>query len=68
MMAGTAATSSGIRSSDKLGPTLETEGRELFAHLTTLAAGALDSGACIENNLFEIVLTALTMVLKNGHH
>ena len=66
-MAGTAATSSGIRSGDKLGPTLETKGRKLFAYLPTLAAGALDPGVCMENNLFEIVLAALTMILKNGH-
>ncbi len=67
MMAGTAATSAGIRSGDKLGPALETEGREFFVYLTGLATGALDPGVCIENNLFEIVFATLTMVLKNGH-
>ncbi len=67
MMAGTAATSAGIRSGDKLGPALETEGREFLVYLTGLAPGALDPGVCLENNLLEIVLATLTMVFENGH-
>jgi hypothetical protein len=67
MMAGTTAASPGIRSGHKLGPALEAKGGELLPHFTALTAGAPDPGVGIENNLFEIVLAALTMVLEDGH-
>jgi hypothetical protein len=67
MMAGTAATSSGIRSGGKLGPAFEAESREFLLHLTALAAGTFDFGTGIENDLFEIVLATLTMILEDRH-
>lgn len=67
MMAGTAATSSGIRSGDKLGPAFEAKSREFLSHFSALTAGTFDLGIGIENDLFEIVLAFLAMVLEDGH-
>jgi hypothetical protein len=67
MMAGTTAASPGIRSGHKLGPSLEAKSGKLLPHFTALTAGAPNPGVGIKNNLFKIVLAALTMELKDGH-
>jgi hypothetical protein len=67
MMAGTAAASPRIRRGDDLGSALETKGRGLLVNLTALTAGTPNPNVWVENNLFEIILAALAMVLKNGH-
>jgi hypothetical protein len=68
MMAGAAAASSrSRRSSHKLGPALEAEGRNLLGHFGATAPGALDFGFIIENNFFKVLIAAGTMVFKDRH-
>jgi hypothetical protein len=68
MVAGTAAASARLgRSGDKLGPALETESGDFFAHLAAVALGTLDFGLIVEDDLLEILVAFGAVELKNRH-
>jgi hypothetical protein len=66
-MAGTAAAALGTGGGDELGSALETEGRNLLAHLPALTLRTFDFGLTVKNDLLEIFLAFFAMIFKNWH-